>query len=337
MISQTGGKLLGQGVYGCTFEPVPFCAGGSVFKTVDGMPAVGKVTTDDISDELSIGKAIMALPLAKQYFALPTLECKPAMPINDPDVKECSVIQEADKDETFSMLIMPSAGISLSKYALDLHRMATNYKRIFTHLLEGAVIYQNAGYVHNDIHLGNILVDSANVARYIDYGLAFKLADVKTWDDANLGSQFKPKYVWQAPEVHGWRMILNRIRLSDGIEQLKDINPEYSQFEHQFPQNNTVTACLRSLFINSEFVNKRDGAGFVQAYGKKFDSWRIGLAMWFIWSDLLKSLSFMATPLYGEGRLIRSVIAGLVDFDPRKRLTVGQALALLDPKSRFAS
>jgi hypothetical protein len=34
--AQTGGRLLGQGVYGCTFESAPHCAGGKVFKDIHG-------------------------------------------------------------------------------------------------------------------------------------------------------------------------------------------------------------------------------------------------------------------------------------------------------------
>ena len=297
---------------------------------------MGKITSEDDSDELAIGKAIMALPLAGQYFALPSAGCRPQMPIIDPEAKGCRVITESGEGTKFSMLIMPDGGQQLLKYGLDLQRLAANFKRIFIHLLEGAVIYHKAGYVHNDIHMGNILMDDAGVARYIDFGLAFRMADVKRWDDANLGTRFRPKYVWQAPEIHAWRMVLNGVRLADGVRQLKEINPEYGKLEHQYPTRKNAVTALADLLTSSKEVARRDGVEFIRKYGTRFDAWRIGLCMWFLWEDLLAWNPFVQTAIYRERELIRRALGGLTDFDPRKRLTVGAALAVLDPNNRFS-
>jgi serine/threonine protein kinase len=333
----TGGSLLGQGVYGCTFDPAPRCAGGPVFSRIGGLPAVGKVTSEDVTEELGIGKEIMALPLATAYFALPSKECKTETPIRDPDVTECKVMEEAGSGSKFTTLIMPAAGEQLYKYAMDLRRLSENYLRMFIHLLEGACIYQDAGYVHNDIHMGNILVDERGVARYIDFGLAFRVEDVREWGDANLGSTFKPEYIWQAPEVHAWRLMLGGIRLADGVKQLQDKNPEYLQLEHQFPSRKRCLDAIRDFMLSSKAVAREDGGAFVRAYGKRFDSWRIGLCMWFLWDDLLRSPGFTSTGLYGKRDLVRSALGGLTDFDPRARLSVAAALLLLDPGNRLGS
>lgn len=327
MRTQVGGTLLGQGVYGCTFDPAPRCAGESVFRK-----AVGKITSEDSAEELAIGKAIMALPLAKQYFALPSASCMPQLPLVDPDAAGCRVMTDAGEGTRFSMLIMPNGGETMEKYARNLVRLAAEYKRIFVHLLEGAVIYQRAGYVHNDIHMGNLLVDETGVARYIDFGLAFNVDDVSTWEDANLGTTFKPRYVWQAPEVHAWRMRFSGVRLEDGVRQLKLENPEYAKLEHQFPTRKTAFAALYDV------LNRPDKrVAFVRTYGKRFDSWRLGLCMWFLWDDLLRWSPITQTGLYGERTLIRKVLGGLTDFDPKTRLSVGAALAILDPGNRLAS
>jgi hypothetical protein len=334
---QSGGRLLGQGVFGCTFEPAPRCAGGKVFKKIGDLPAVGKITSEDSAAELAIGKAIMALPLASSYFALPSAGCSPSLPINDPDVKDCSVITESGEGTKFSMLIMPTAGEQLIKYVANTSRLAANYKRIFIHLLEGAVIYQGAGYVHNDIHMGNVLVDDKGVARYIDFGLAFNVSDVKVWEDSNLGTQFRPKYIWQAPEVHAWRMVLNGVRVAEGVRQLREINQEYKLMEHQFPTRKPALTALADLLTTSKLVAKRDGGAFVREYGKRFDSWRIGLCMWFLWNDMLHWQPFVKTQAYEERELFRKVLGGMTDFDPRTRFTVGEALRLMDPKNRLVA
>jgi hypothetical protein len=337
---QEGGRLLGQGVYGCTFEPAPRCAGGKVFSRIQGLPAVGKVTVEDVTDELTVGRAIMKLPLAAQYFALPTEACKPHEPVADSDAGTCRFMSESDDAtaQDLSMMVLPMAGTTLLKWSgTDQPRLAAHFRRLFIHLLEGMVIYQRAGYVHNDIHMDNILVDGAGVARYIDFGLAFKVADVKTWQDANLGRSFKPKYVWQPPEVHLWRMLLNGVRVTDGVDQLKEINPEYGQMEHQFPKQPTAEIAMMDLARTSTSIQRKDGGAFVRAYGKRFDSWRIGLCMWMIWSDLLAWPGFRQTALWSERDKIREVMGGLTRFDPRQRLTAEQALAALDPRNRLVT
>ena len=329
-MKQVGGRLLGQGVYGCTFDPAPRCAGGSVFRSVGDLPAVGKVTSEDAGDELAIGKAIMKLPLAANYFALPSIGCRPEIPTGDNDERSCRVITEAGKGTTFSMLIMPAAGSQLLKWSMDLPHLAEGYLNTFVHLLEGMLIYQRAGYVHNDIHMGNVLVDERGVARYIDFGLAFRVADVRAWEDSNLGTRFRPKYVWQAPEVHAWRMRLNGVRAADGAAQLQTNSDEYRKIEHQYsraPLANTLTAFLAAT--------PRDEVAFLRQYATGFDCWRIGLMFWMLWDDLLKWSGLQGTALWERRDLVRSILNGLTQFDPRQRWSAEKALAALDPSNRL--
>jgi len=338
-----GGRLLGQGVYGCTFEPAPRCAGGRVFREIGGRPAVGKVTTENTADELAAGQRIMRLPMAAAYFALPSAGCRPEMPIADPDISACKVLREASEAErsAATMLVLPAAGQQLVQWgAADPARAAKNFMRVFIHLLEGMTIYQDAGYVHNDIHEGNILVDERGVARFIDFGLAFRPAAVRTWEDANLGRTFRPKYVWQAPEIHAWRMALGGIGLRDGVGQLKEINEEYGRLEAQFPARPSALASLHSFMSGDRYVAAGDFGGFARAYGPLFDCWRIGLCMWFQWNDLMRWVApgggFHTTRLAEQQDLVRSVIGGLTEFDPRRRWTARRALAALDPGNKLA-
>ena len=324
---QTGGALLGQGAFACTFDPAPPCAGGRVFKEIAGQKAVGKFTAEDIDSELAIGKAIMALPLASQYFALPSASCKAGDPSQDPDAKGCRILTKADKGTKFSLLLMPAAGKQLLRWATDLQLLSANFERIFRHLLEGMVIYQQAGFIHNDIHMGNVLVDERGVARYIDFGLGFRLNDIQTWDDTNMGRRFRPKYGWQSPELHARRMQWNGIWLADGLKQLQELNREYVRMEEYFPGRTRALEALKSFGAAAP----KDDGEFVRKYAKKFDSWRIGLCMFMLWEDLMHKL----VPLQSTS-MIRRAISGLTEFDPRSRLTAGEALRLLDPNSRFS-
>jgi hypothetical protein len=339
MDMQRGGRLLGEGVYGCTFEPAPRCAGGDVFRTIGGLPAVGKVTVEDPTEETEIGRAIMSLPLAAQYFALPSVSCTVSREDvrKDPEAIKCDILFESAPTARYSMLVMPSGGKDLTRWMSSTppSRIAANYERMFKHLLEGMLIYQAREYIHNDIHMGNILVDDAGVARYIDFGMAFRLPNIHTWGDTNMGTRFKPKLVWKPPEIHLWSMVANGVRLADGLQQLKNINPEYEKLELQFPTRKSALAALTELLQKSSTLRARNGGGFVQAYAKRFDAWRIGLCMWMVWDDLLHWSGFRDTALWGRRDVIRRVLGGLTDFFVPTRLTAGEALRILDPTNRL--
>lgn len=328
---QIGGRLLGQGVYGCVFEPMPRCAGGQVLRQIAGMPAAGKVTTEDATAELGLGREIMRLPMAKAYFAVPIAICRPELPIRDPEVASCKLLADSTDTEKLSMLAMPTAGQQLLRWSMNKRLLADQYMRIFIHLLEGMIIYHSAGIVHNDIHMGNILLDDRNVARYIDFGLAFRLKEIKTWSDSGIGRTFRPKYIWQAPEIHAMRMSFNGIALQNGLDKLQEINPEYVQLEKQYPTRPTALAAMKSVIYQFD----GNDVALIKQYGKQFDAWRIGLCMWMLWQDLLIWSEFRSTILWQNRDSVRRVLGGLTEFDPARRWSPAQALAVLDPMNRL--
>jgi hypothetical protein len=348
---QEGGKLLGKGVYGCTFYPAPRCAGGSVFRKEQGDPVVGKVVTGDVTNEYEIGRKIMSLPMARQYFSLPTRKCEAnvdALLQEEPNADQCPILKDAAEmptvlrgfasPEDYTVLAMSDSGTSLSSWAgKNMLRLADNYERIFVHLLEGMILYQSAGYVHNDIHHGNVLVDARNVARYIDFGSAFYLPAAKDFESANLSRRFRPEILWQAPEIHAWRMLINGIRLVDAMEQISAHSPEFAQLEGQFPGREREIDALANLLQGEPTIRSGDFGAFLQKYGFAIDWWRIGLSMWLLWDDLLHWPGIKQTTLWQQRRdVIRRVLGGMTEFDCRKRMSAKEALSLLDPRNRMS-
>lgn len=329
---QQGGRLLGKGVSGCVFEPMPRCADGKVLQQIAGLPVVGKVTTDDAATEVRLGRMLMRLPLAKAYFAVPVASCQPDLPIKDPDAARCNVLKETEQNP-LSLLMMPKAGVELYQWGKNKTVLAENFIRLFVHLLEGMVIYQRAGIVHNDIHNGNIMVDAKGVGRYIDFGLAFRIKDVTSWGSANLSPTFRPIYLMQAPEIHALRMRNSGVAPSLGISMLQDIHPEYRQLEAQFPARQTALEAFTSVIITFD----KDIVQLIQQYGKQIDAWRIGLCMWLQWQGLLSWSGLRETALWEQREVVRQVLGGLTDFNPARRWTPVKALATLDPTNRIAS
>jgi hypothetical protein len=327
-VGMRGGAMLGKGVFGCTFKPAPRCAGGRVFESVAGRPAVGKVSDTDLSREVRYGREIMSLPLARNYFAAAITECTPEVPFTDPDAGRCEVLRDAGFFTKFSMAVLPDAGTTLQKWtAADLTRAAATYERLFVHLLEGMVIYQDAGFVHNDVHWGNILVDERGVARYIDFGLTFRPAEVRRWKDLHIGTGFKPEYVYQAPEVHAFRLYMDRYSLAYGLARLRAKSSEYAELERTFPRRKTLEVAMGEM-LRTVDQTEEGLAAYMRAYGDRLDWWRIGLCMWQLWMDFCRDLpGFQESTLYRERRgVLMRVLGGMTEFDPRVRMSPAAAL-----------
>jgi serine/threonine protein kinase len=337
MATQHGGRILGAGVYGCTFEPAPRCAGGSVFKEIQGAPAVGKITRDASADELAVGRRVMALPLAKNYFALPTEECAPATPVADEDVSKCPLLTEKAPANAgpLTMLIMPMAGNTLYKTMHNRPWMGENFIKMFAHILEGMVIYQQAGYVHNDLHTENILVDSAGVARIIDFGQSFNLRETPTWHDIAVSKQFRPKHAYP-PEALLWQMLRNGIRVSDGVKEIYKQNTLWEQLERAFPQRASLRRAVEDVLEDLPTIRSATGRSYLQDWGTLFDSWYIGLDMWDAWFYLVSWPTVSETAVWEKRDVVRRIIGGLTDFNPKKRLSAREALLLLDPGNAVA-
>jgi serine/threonine protein kinase len=335
-----GGALLGQGVSGCTFDHVPKCATGSTTKSVAGLSAVGKVALD-VDDELRVGKAIMSLPLAANYFALPTSACTPKIPIEDPDIGDCDIINDLEDENSESRvseqylktLVMPNAGRTIGQWSRNHEVLAANFVRVWRHLLEGMMIYQKAGYIHNDIHDHNVMVDDNAVARYIDFGLAYQPANVTTMASASLGKVFKPKYTWHAPEIQAWRMVLSNTRpvsveeiVRDGIKQFE--TRDYERLEQQFPGRlSAVQALTKYINATKPQLESDDFGTIARKYGVKFDVWRLGLIMWKLWDKLLTWKSLGGShPIFEKSDKISHVLDGMTDFDVTTRFTPEEAM-----------
>lgn len=305
MISQRGGALLGKGSYACTFSPIPRCDGGAA-----GTGSVAKVSVQDMSAEIATGRTLMSLKGGRDYFALPTGSCRPRLPIADPDAGKCHVLK---KNKPLTMAAMPDAGKSLTAYVHDSSLDTNTLKSMLVHLLRGMVLYQRAGFVHNDLHGGNIMVGRDGVARYIDFGQGFHPAALRKWEDLNLGRRFAAEYVWLAPELHAIRAGRDKA----AVARLYGKVPEYKQLEALDPERKGFTAVLPALVVTDPVVWMRTNAF-------KIDWWRLGVTFWQIWRRLRQRSPDAA---------LDRVIGGLTEFDPARRMSPAAALRILESGS----
>jgi len=322
---QKGGKFVGKGAYGCSFTPAPPCLSGK--KYVSDKPTLGKIVYDDVRDEYEVSKIVMGLPDAAAYFAAPTRACSPEIPIDDPEASKC-VLKHMTGTTKPTMLIMPYAGDPLVSWSTNMVALAQNLVPMMRHLLKGIQLYQSADIVHNDIHMGNIVVDKAGIARFIDFGLAFQKSKVRGFEEAHHNRDFSPRLIWHPPEVQAMRIAIGGRRMAESVGEMEEENRDLVTIGSQFPERRSGSL----LAAMSRFVGAHSDlsyGAFVRQYGFAFDCWRIGLCFWYMWNDLVAWSGLQFMPVWAHRDAIRTVISGLTDFDPRSRFTIEHALARL--------
>jgi len=323
---QKGGKFVGKGAYGCSFTPAPPCASGKKYSSGSSTATLGKIVYEDVGDEYEVSKIVMGLPDAAAYFAAPTRSCAPALPINDPEAAKCALKHMIEKP---TMLIMPYAGDPLVSWSTNLVTLAQNLVPMMRHLLKGIQLYQGADIVHNDIHMGNIVVDKAGLTRFIDFGLAFRKSKVRGFEEAHHNRDFSPRLIWHPPEVQAMRIALGGLRMVESVSEMQEENPDLVKIAAQFPERRSGSLLAAITRFAGAHSSLSYGA-FVRQYGFAFDCWRIGLCFWYMWDDLLDWSGLQFMPVWGHREAISAVLSGLTDFDPRSRMTIDAALARLN-------
>ena len=350
-----GGRLLGEGSYGCAFTPPLICADGKQRNS----RLVGKITSKgDALQELDSTKILRTMPLAKNYFLLPEPEfCVPAPKSEqkDSELKLCAPLDvERRKDEAIHMkdtyqIFQPFGG-TLPLYKLldsgELHPNRFDFYSFMQHLLEAGGTMLLAGVCHGDLHVANLLADNKGVVRILDFGFAVNRTDINL-DHINEGWRalhFSPKegvneHVLNAlpPEITVMTAIHEkRMSYEKAIHLTIAGKPIFRDMEKYLgiSKHYSYTELLR-FWQSSAVAQKEDWAGFWKLYWTGFDAWSLGT----LFLTFLKlSLSW---PQFGSGpwrerqKTVLPALQGMLETSPKKRLDCIEALAVFDPANSW--
>jgi hypothetical protein len=93
---QFGGKLLGQGAYGCVFNSTLHCKQKRQEPDENNdIAVVSKLTNiQDAEVEYNISTIIRKIPLWKNYFAPAEAICQPTKKQTETDIHKCEIIED---------------------------------------------------------------------------------------------------------------------------------------------------------------------------------------------------------------------------------------------------
>jgi serine/threonine protein kinase len=335
---QHGGKLLGQGVYGCAFDPPLKCITRKTgtIKTKGGRK-VGKITeVADAQIEFGISQVLQKIPNADKYFTLIEEVCSPLSRTKqtEPELKKCNPIK-GQMLPSMLQVIMPFAGKPLR---LVPHR--TKNIQFFTfgqHLLEAGALLLIGGVVHGDLHSMNIMVDSPISAKFIDFGLSWRPEALTLANLPKLYRTFNPSINQEPPElslINGYVGHINEQVIFDRIQEEKRTLLLLSKIYGVSPKEQIQA--LKRFVRGSWSFQHANWFSFYSLYWSKIDAWALGSALLTLFVDLAMDPTFeQMNEFKTKGNSALSIIKGLCQIDPSKRLDAAEALELWAPDSRI--
>jgi serine/threonine protein kinase len=331
---QEGGRILGEGVYGCAFEPALKCK--KLYVKNKKTRTVGKLTTPELGQiEYTVSQTLKDIPNAANYFTLITQLCKPLPRYKqeEAELEKCELLQDV-KIDSMVQVVMPFSGKPL--YTIPKTPATVHFYKLGRHILESGAFLLTKKLVHNDLHPLNILVSSPEVAKLIDFGMAWSPDKLTLANVVDLARVFNPRILQEPPEVTYLQGVLSRMpertifsRIQEEKSLLKNIEKVYG-----VPVKSQMDE-LKEFIQTSKVIKARDYYSFYKLYWSKVDAWSFGYVLLMLYIEMIMIYNDDMSPeLEKNKRNVLTAIRGLLETDPAKRLDAAEALEIWDPSSK---
>jgi serine/threonine protein kinase len=325
----SGGKLLDQGLYGCIFTPPLECKNKkkqALVEKDDDLQLSKLILTEYAKQEEAVAVLIRKIPLWKNYFVVSETMCEPAVKQTEKDLPAC-VPLDKHKLSQFRLLAMPYGGTSFHNHKVNLATF--DLVDFAGHFIQAGAILNLFGVVHRDIHGGNILVDSEDVPRIIDFNLAIFVETHHL--DTKLEHQYTPMLAQEPPDS----TLVNAVKF--GYKPMKVIDSVLKKRPSIKKMGNLLGVSLTDMreqletfYEKSKAMKAGDDAAWFRVYWRTIDSWAIGMIL----VELIHRLSLWpeyASKLERAVSKLRPVLTRLCAVSPLERIDCVQALYALEP------
>lgn len=320
-----GGKLIDKGTYGCIFDKPLLCKNKQLPKN-----KLGKITdTVDANAEMQAYQILHKIKESKDYFVLPDNVCVPSENQVDPDTSICLKNLHITNLQSMKQLSTPYGGISLSK------KSTIPFFVLMKHMLEAGSIMLLNGFVHYDIHNGNILVDKFGIPRLIDYGQSFNSKTITIDSIKGRWKELSPRFATEPPEVT-LLTAMDSINRYTFEEAMQDIMPDKRIF---LTIEKLLGVTLKKQLVSlaqfakqSQAFQHFDLVKLWKLYYPGFDSWAIGTVLLEYLDRIKYSYEFLESAEWKLKRVIvTDILRKMLHTNPRERIDCLEALNMLDP------
>lgn len=323
-----GGALIATGAHGCLYDNMPDCKYSRANKrsSVNRTRKISKVVAlDDPSTDIEISNSqvLKHIPNYEDYFILIEDWCE-----NDERPEgwqNCSLFKPGEQRIVkFMQLRMNYGGERLYEYARNHTLLMNNWLKIQIRVAEGLRNLHMRGWVHGDLHHGNIVVDEYGVARIIDFGQSYS---INKFGAKKIEISFTPEYDNYSPEldyVAGLQSGLEKLEIMQLIFTRKKI---LHKIDEIFPRKGGIFGDLM-LFANyNDVITDSDAILYIKTYAKAADIWTLGYNFFNLYMDLLVDPVYLQSEFYkrNHGEQMQ-ILRGMLHPDPRRRLNIDSLL-----------
>lgn len=331
--TQAKSVLVHKGTYGCAFTP-PLPCKKSVLKQKSGQKVIGKITTkDEVETELEISTIIKKIPNYSSYFIIQVLDScsvsnfKQLRPVYSPECEQYADSKNTNLDQLLSL----HGGIDLHK--LQVHG-SFPFLNTLRHVLKGVSLLEEQGLCHSDLHSSNIVRDIRGTARIIDFGMSFLGDTISPTYVRSYLNIYATKFDQQPPEFTVLNGIHTGVSLDYCINEVGQGKKIITSAQNHLGLGMSVdeqTNWMREFFRTPGVYTmaKQDPVAFFKQFWRKMDVWGIGGIFLKLLIKLMLSPLFVETQWKTDGNTIRTVLKGILQSNPNRRLSAKEALALL--------
>ena len=334
--------MLGSGVYGCIFTP-PLKCQSSTREPNKGK--LGKLTDKvDVKSEILATRIFAKMPESKKYLILPELDsfCTNVAPPSqqkDRNISKCKPLEGHSMNDMVQFEV-PYGGKTLHSLVdsslRDIKIIVSEFPfyDFIRDMLETGAYLALHGFIHNDLHSNNILMNKAYHPRLIDFGRSYSShAITQELIEDHLLAQYAPNIAQIPPEVTLIDGLDEGLPLYKMLDDIRDQKDPIKNVEKVLGISRYQQIAEFSLFLkSSKAFQSGDFTAFMQLYWPVVDSWAIGHNILSVLRKLLISKQFAESTEWKRRRsLLKNILRGLLRTSPRDRLDCVEALAMYDP------
>jgi len=342
---QSGGKMIGQGAYGCIFSPPLLCRGAKKPRAGWGSSKLGKMTeVSDIKNEINAAKALSKLPDVKKYCILPEINtlCNiaPISSQKEKDIEKCDALNKYSAEDIMQYEL--EYGGKTLKTRLETTELSTQFPffEFMGQLLEIGAFLALHGYIHNDMHSSNIVMKKDLHPRLIDFGRSYMYNNINSREIEEIsGVYYNPALGQIPPEITAHHGVNEGVSLDTILTDLdaKKSGLMYAERVLGISRKEQL-AEFKEFWLSSLSVQKGDWVQFYKLYWPVVDSWAVGHNLVGILRRLVISKQFTDSKDWIQKQgVVKTILKGLLHASPKKRLDSIEALALYDPMNALVS
>ena len=338
---QRGGKQIEQGGFGCIFSPPLQCTSNKHVKI--GKKTLGKLTDyGDIKNEIVSTKYLKQFSKSGEFCILPDLEsiCVPDIDAAEKKhlLNNCHSLQENPDKEHFQFNV-ENGGSTLKKTLLSINPSfkTVPFFTLMRQLLEIGAFFVIHGFVHNDIHGNNIVVDDSFKPRLIDFGRSYVHDKINHRLVEELAADYRPSLGQISPETSAEHGVRDGIPFSKILDDLVKEKPALEWGEKILGISRMAQKTeFREFWMSSKAAQTNDWTSFYKLYWPVVDSWAIGHNILQILRRMNITDDFSGSEEWIQKRgIVKQVLRGLLRTSPKLRLDAIQALAMYDPTNEL--